>query len=139
MLKMQDAVADRCEEVAYLFTMRKTRFPDFLKADFVVMIGKVKETVDCLTDVTRDLHSAYDESGSRSAAQSVLKSVDHIHQLEHDADIIEDSLRERLFDHEAEVDPITIMICLDIFRRSGNIADAAENVGDAIRMWIETR
>lgn len=139
MLKSQDSVADRCEDVAYLFTMRRTPFPEFLKSDFIQMIAKIKDTVDRLTDVTRELHRAYDEMGSRSAAQSVVKSVEQIHVLEHDADVLEDGLREKLFDRESEVDPVTIMILLDIFRRSGNIADAAENVGDAIRMWIETR
>ncbi len=139
MLKTQDTVADRCEDVAYLLTMRKTPFPDFLKEQFADLANVVKETTDSLAGVTRELHRIYDESGTKEDTQEILAQIDHIHEIEHKADEIEDSLRIKLFEREEEVDPVTIFILLDIFLKVGHIADAAENVGDAIRSWIETR
>ena len=139
MLKTQDAVADRCEDVAYLLTMRQTPFPEFLKDAFYNLTKIVKETTDSLAGVTRELHRIYDESGTQEDAREILARIDHIHEIEHKADEIEDALRLKLFEREDEVDPVTIFILLDIFLKVGHIADAAENVGDAIRSWIETR
>jgi len=139
MLKTQDAVADRCEDVGYLLVMRKTPFPAFLTDHFVKLTALVKETADRLAEVTRDLHHLYDDSGTREDTQRILDKIDKIHVVEHQADEIEDDLRLKLFERESEVDPVTIIILLDIFTRMGDIADAAENVSDAVRSWIETR
>lgn len=139
MLKQQDAVADRCEDVAYRLVMRKTPFPHFVADTFRSLVDRVKATVDRLAEVTRELHRIYDESGTRSEAKRILERIDGIHRLEHEADEIEDRLRTELFEREREVDPVTIVILLDIFLKIGHIADAAENVGDAVRSWIETR
>ena len=139
MLKTQDAVADRCEDVAYLLTMRKTPFPDFLKKPFAELAKIVKQTTDSLAGVTRELHRIYDESGTKEDTEEILNRIDQIHEIEHKADEIEDALRIKLFEREKEVDPVTIFILLDIFLKVGHIADAAENVGDVIRSWIETR
>ena len=62
-----------------------------------------------------------------------------LHVADHEASQLEEKLRVTLFEHEQEVDPVTIVILLDIFRKVGQIAGTAENVSDALRSWIETR
>jgi predicted phosphate transport protein (TIGR00153 family) len=138
MLKTQDAVADRCEDTAMILTMRRTPFPEFLKDDFMALVAKVLETTNLLTDTTRELNRIAEESGSARDKQAIIEGIDHIHEVEHEADIIEERLRTSLFDRESEVDPVTIIILLDLFLKVGHIADAAENVSDAIRCWLET-
>jgi hypothetical protein len=138
MLKTQDAVADRCEEVAGILTMRETPFPDFLKNDFILLISKVVRTANLLTDTTRELNRLSEDAGSDIEKQMIIDGIDDIHMVEHEADIIEEKLKADLFKSEKDVDPVTIMILLDLFKKVGHIADAAENVSDAIRCWLET-
>lgn len=139
LLKTQDAVADRCEDVALRLAMRKTPFPPFLREGFRELIARVTETTSLVSEVTRNLHRLYDESGDRSRVQLILRQIDQVDVAEHLADELEDRLRADLFEREKEVDPVTVMILLEIFKQIGNIADAAENVGDGFRSWIETR
>lgn len=138
MLKTQDAVADRCEDVAAILNMRRTPFPDFLKKDFISLISKVVRTTNLLTDTTRELNRLSEESGSDIEKQLIIDGIDDIHKVEHEADVLEDKLKFDLFQHETDVDPVTIVILLDLFLKVGHIADAAENVSDAIRCWLET-
>ena len=138
MLKTQDAVADRCEDVAEILTMRKTPFPEFLRKDFISLISKVVRTTNLLTDTTRELNRLSEESGSDIEKQMIIDGIEDIHKVEHEADVLEAKLKFELFEREKEVDPVTIIILLDLFLKVGHIADAAENVSDVIRCWLET-
>lgn len=138
MLKTQDAVADRCEDVAGILTMRKTPFPEFLNEDFLLLVERVVETTNLLTETTRNLVKLSEESGTQEDKNLILDQIAQIHEVEHKADVLEGRLKAELFEQEDFVDPVTVIILLDLFKMVGHIADAAENVSDAIRCWLET-
>jgi len=139
MLKNQDRVSDRCEDVANLLMMRSRPFPEALHELLRNLVDSVTSTVNEVTAITRELHRIHEDSGSREETKHILVQVERVGEIEHESDVLEDRLRETLFEHEDEIDPVTILITLDIIRMTGAISDSAENVADYTRAWIETR
>ncbi len=138
-LKTQDSVADRCKDVSVLTAMRRTVVPDFLKPVLAALARQVKSTTDILLEVSHSLCQVFEQSYDQAALAAVMERIDDIHRSEHEADQEEKRFLELMFEREKELDPVSIFLLMKVVGRVGSVADSAENVGDSLRGWIESR
>jgi len=59
--------------------------------------------------------------------------------LEWEADKRQAEVSKRLFDHEAEIGPVSVMFWMNIFRVLGAVANHAENTADLLRVMLAKR
>lgn len=135
-LKEQDAIADTAEDIAVLLTVRRTRVPPVLREGLLAFTDKVIEVSEMLVKAAGELENLREASFKGKGAERVIEQIERVSQGEYEADCIQTDVSRLLYDHEAEVDPISVYFIMKLFRLLGELANHAENTGDNLRMML---
>lgn len=135
-LKEQDAIADTAEDIAVLLTVRRTRVPPVLREGILALTDKVIEVSETLVEAAGELKNLQEASFKGKGAEHVIELIEQVSQGEYEADCIQTDVSRMLYDHETEVDPISVYFIMKLFRLLGEIANHAENTGDNLRMML---
>lgn len=135
-INLQDAVADGCERVAILLTLRRRPVPEEVKEDFRALAAEVVKTALKLGEITAGLHSSTRGSRRASKARTLLE-LEQVHELEHQADNAEQELMRKLFEMEDSLEPVSIFFLSKVCAELGRIADSAENAADTLRRFVD--
>jgi len=133
-LKEQDSVLDAVEDVLDWISYRsEPGIPDDLKKDFLQLVNAVIDPIDELSVMVKE---ARDYFKSYSEKQRVIvKDIVHtLRKQEHEADKIEDIIKHKAFNMEA--DPVTVFHMIRLAEFIGSIADHAQNAGDMMRAML---
>jgi len=133
-LKEQDSVLDAVEDTLDWISYRsKPGIPDDLKKDFLELVNAVIDPIDELSVMVieaRDYFKNYSEK-QRVIVKDIVRNL---RKHEHEADKIEDLIKHKAFNMEA--DPVTIFHMIRLAEVIGSIADHAQNVGDVMRAML---
>ena len=66
----------------------------------------------------------------------VRNMIDELNRIETDTDAKAISLLNVLFTHEAELDPVSLVVWLRLIHWIGDLANYAEKVGNRLRLLI---
>ena len=136
LLATQDAIAGAAQDVAGLLSMGKLRMPEALREGLMAFVRRVVDAVKICRSAVDELDELL-ESGFRGRdADRVLRIVEQIDAIETEADRQGMGLVRVLFDHEAEVGPLSVVFWYEAVRTLGSVADEAENVGDRLRLLL---
>ncbi len=133
-LKEQDNVLDSVEEALdWLSCRTEPGIPIELKKDFLLLVDAV---VDPIEDLSRMVGEAkkYFDNYSDKQREIVKEIINNLRQREHEADRMEDKMKQKIFSIGA--DPVTIFHVVKLIEIIGSIADHAENAGDMMRAMI---
>jgi predicted phosphate transport protein (TIGR00153 family) len=133
-LREQDKVIDDFEDVLDWLSFRPAdKIPEDLKGDILFMMDAVIGPVDRLYEmvvVARNYFQTFSEKQRR-----IVK--DHVRELrkkEHQADILEATLKHDIFATDA--DAVTVFYLIRLVEMIGSIADHVENAGDMMRAMV---
>lgn len=135
-----DDVADSAEESIREIYRRPKVFKKLAKAE------KENKEVKSIREGLVDLaNKAVASAKSLDDAASLLmedmekaaEKAEEIHRRERDSDIKEDELATNLYEHEALLDPISVMQIRRLIDRFGDISNAAEASGNIITAMTE--
>ncbi len=135
-LKEQDNIADSAEDLAVLLTLRKTRVPEELKDDLKEFVDKVLETYEMAMRVSSEIKLLAETSFSGTEAYKVMQLIEEIKVDEWEADKAQMAVAKKLFSIEEKLDPVSVMMLMNIFKELGILANHAENAGDQMRMML---
>jgi predicted phosphate transport protein (TIGR00153 family) len=138
-LNNQDDIADAAEDYGVLLTLRRTSIPSALKDAVMAYVEQALGTVETLHHALEELTLLAEASFSGPEADKVLKRADEVGKMEWETDKLGQSLIRKLIDHEATVDPLTIIFAMRLFEKLGQLANHAENCGDNLRHLILSR
>ncbi len=134
LLHHSDAILDDAEDVAVLLTMKRTCVPDDVNVGLRELMDKVLECVGAYQDVMSRMGTLIQVSFGGKERDRVKELIKDIHQLEHEADVIEYRVSKLLFNIDLEVmDPLEVIHMLKVLKQMGDMADKAENAGEKIR------
>ena len=139
LLKEQDTVADRAEDLARMLEVRETKLPKELHEDIRGFTNKVIETVAALESATDELKSVLASSFGEREIRRTLKLIREVDRLEWEADKYVLKLLKNLFSIEKNLDPITVLHLERLIHTMDSVADHAENAGDRLRTMIAHR
>lgn len=132
----QDGLADLTEEIAKTLLFRDTEVPDPIKD----LLDELLEGTMEISVAAKDMIERLDELlqvGFRGREQeNVSKMIAGVRRSEHNIDGIMHRIKRQLFEHEQELDPITIMFWYHLIDLIGNISDQAENVADRLLLFL---
>jgi len=126
-----DKIANRCESAAKMIVLQKFVFPDDFSKEIDEICKITRKQFDVLTECIGMLFSNF---GDLLADHSIL---DKIHTYEHQVDVIEDSLKERVFELDIELAYKTQ--AARMISEIADIADIIEDVSDKIQIILITR
>ena len=135
-LKEQDNIADSAEDLAVLVTLRKTRVPEELKKELKDFVDKVLETYEMAMRVSSEIKLLAETSFSGTEAHKVMQLIEELKVDEWEADKAQMTTAKKLFTIEKKLDPVTLLMLMNIFKELGILANHAENAGDQMRMML---
>jgi uncharacterized protein len=137
MLHQQDDLADLCEDLVIVATLRES-LP--LPADFH---PKILETVDLsirACNTARELLDRLDELQEASfggpEAEAVLAMVHRVGLEEHEVDKHIYTLAREMFRRESEFEVTALWLWQKILELIGKLANASESIGDHLRLML---
>ncbi len=135
-LRCQDKIADAAEDFAIILLIRNTKIHPSLREDFVEFADQVLDVSNTLLSAATELDTLVETSFGGAEAQSVLDRIVGLGEAEWKADRLQRRLSRKMYELEAELEPITLMFYDKILNMLGSIANHAENTGDLLRMMI---
>jgi predicted phosphate transport protein (TIGR00153 family) len=133
-LREQDKVLDAVEEALDWLSYRsEPGIPEALEKDFFLLVDAVMDPVEEMCRLVLEARK-YFRSYSEKQRKIVKDIVHTMRRQEHDADKVEDRIKEKLLNMQIEATTVFHMIRLA--ETIGSIADHAENAGDMVRAMM---
>ena len=130
----QDNVLDSVQDALDWLSFRKEPgVPEALHKDLLLLVEAALEAVDAMGAMlaeARNYFRTYSEN-QRTKLKDLIRSI---RQKEHEADLAEDQVKEKVFN--MGLDGITVFHVVRLAEIIGSIADHAENAGDMMRAMI---
>jgi hypothetical protein len=135
-LKEQDNIADSAEDLAVLLTLRKTTVPEEMKEDLKDFVNKVLETYEMAMIVSSEIKVLAETSFGGAEAHKVTELIEQVKVKEWEADKAQMNTAKKLFSIEEKLDPVSVVMWMNILKELGTLANHAENAGDQMRVML---
>ena len=133
-LSEQDKVLDAVEDALDWISFRSASgIPEALEKDFMLLVEAVIDPLEVLSKMAAEAHK-YFSNFSDAQRQVVKDMIRTLRHYEHEADKLEDAVKEKIFNTiDNGVDVFHLIRLTEII---GSIADHAENAGDMMRAMV---
>ncbi len=133
-LREQDGVLDAVEDVLDWVSYRtEPGIPPELEKDFYLLVDAVIDPIEELSKMVSEARK-YFQNFNENQRFRVKEIIRTLRQQEHDADLIEDKFKRKVF--HLDLDPVTVFHMIRLAEIVGSIADHAENSGDMMRAML---
>lgn len=137
LLKTQDSIADRVQDVAALVFMGKLSIPDPHRERLMSFVQLNLNATHQCEEVISQLDELLEVGFRGKTVEHVEEMIKKLSSIETECDEVGLALTGAfLLGGDAEPLTVSQLLWLDVIRRLGNIADKAENVGDSMRLLI---
>lgn len=138
-LALQDSMADRCQDVGILLTLKKLKLPEQLRRDFQQFLDKNVECYAAAERIIQELDELLETSFSGPAARKVVAMIDDVSFKEHEGDLLQRQLLKHLFALEGELSYGTFIIWLEVVSAIGALSNLSENLGNRVHTILDMR
>ncbi len=133
-LREQDGVLDAMEDTLDWISYRSEKvIPAELEKDFALLVDSVIEPIEKLYKMVNEARK-YFKSYSEKQRAEVKQIIHSLRKQEHDADMLEGTIKKKIFDTES--DAVTVFHLVRLAEIIGSIADHAQNAGDMMRAMV---
>ena len=139
LLKVQDNIADACQDAAHLLDLRRIPVPEPLVPLIKGLGRKADEAVVALAATTRQLRKVRSSSFDKKEVRKALDKTAEVRQLEFGAEQEAQAALKQLFQLEDQLDPVSVILLMRVVRKIDFIANEAENTADCIARMIRQR
>lgn len=138
-LAMQDDIADKAENTAVLLSFKIARTFEPFKTSFRQFLDKNLEAFEAVHAVVNQLDELLESGFGGPEAEKVKEMVQGVAELEHEADVLQRELLGHLLQNEDKVSHGDFFLWARVIREVSDISNRAENLGNTIRMTLETK
>jgi predicted phosphate transport protein (TIGR00153 family) len=133
-LREQDKVLDAVEEgLDWLSFRASAGIPQALEKDFMILVTAVMDPIEELSKMVFEARKYF--SNFSDTQRIVVKDmIRTLRQYEHEADKLEDAVKDKIFN--TIDDAVAVFHLIRLTEIIGSIADHAENAGDMMRAMI---
>ena len=135
-LLIQDSIANITKDLAGLMMSRRMVFPKEFAEDFINLTGLCIKTSAAALVAINELDELLETSFSSRQRKLVHQMIKKINELEHDTDIAQSEIREKLFALESSLAPVDVMFYYRAIEWLGETADAAQKVGSRFEVML---
>ncbi len=133
-LREQDKVLDAVEEsLDWLSYRSEPGIPEDLEKDFFLLVDAVMDPVEEMCRLVVEARK-YFKNYSEKQRKLVKEIIHTLRRQEHDADKVEDAIKEKVLN--MQTDAVTVFHMIRLAEIIGSIADHAENAGDMVRAMV---
>jgi predicted phosphate transport protein (TIGR00153 family) len=135
-LQMQDSIADTAQDIAGLLVERPMDLPEFLQEPMLALTQRCVDVCEKSAEIIEELDELVAMGFRGREASRVEEMVTALNKIEDETDELGLELTRRLFQHEDEIKPVSVIMWYQLIQWVGDLADYAEKVGDRLRLMI---
>lgn len=136
-LSLQDALADKAEDIATLATLKKLTCYNELKDLFAPFAEKNIQAALLVHLIIKELDALLESSFGGVEAEKVKKMVDDLGLREHEVDLLQFDLLKRLYALEDKISYSLFHLWMSMIKEIGTLSNLAEKLGYRIRMMLD--
>lgn len=137
MISLQDSIADHAEDIAVLVTLKRPKFPPFIKELFPPFIQKHLDVFVGTREVMRELDELMEASFGGPEAEKVHQLVRKVSLAEHEADLVQRPLLQALLQEDTGLHYTDLIVWQGILRAFSTLANISEKLANRMRMTLE--
>jgi predicted phosphate transport protein (TIGR00153 family) len=138
-LAIQDGIADRCEDIGVLLTLRSFSFPPTMIDDFNNFLNKNIESIGMVHKVIQKLDELLETGFSGTEAANVRKMISEVAFMEHEADVLQRQLLKITFEHESEICYGTFFLIVQSFKAISSLSNYAEKLANRVGLMLDLK
>jgi predicted phosphate transport protein (TIGR00153 family) len=135
-LLIQDSIANITKDLAGLMMSRKMVFPKEFADDFLGLAKICIKTSAAALVAINELDELLETAFSSRERKIVDKMIKQVNDLEHDTDVAQEKIRNKLFLVESSLPPVDVMFYYRAIEWLGETADAAQKVGSRFEVML---
>lgn len=138
-LRLQDKIADRAEDVGILVTLKPLEILDSFKGEFKEFLQNNLAAFEETRLIIKEMHELLESSFGGVEAEKVRTMIDVVAFREHEADLIQRILLKKFFACENEMSYGTFHLWQKVFEGISSISNLSENLAYRVRMTLELK
>jgi predicted phosphate transport protein (TIGR00153 family) len=135
-LHLQDTIANTAQDIAGLLIERQMTVPEFMHEPLIALTARCIDTCEHSASVIEELDELLATGFRGREVDKVDAMLKELNDIEDETDELGVTLARVLFEHEDEMNPISVMMWYRLIEWIGDLADYAEKVGDRLRLLI---
>ncbi|MBZ9540216.1 TIGR00153 family protein [Modicisalibacter tunisiensis] len=134
LISVQDKIANKARDITGIMLGRRMQVPESLAGPMREYLTTAVATVDQARKALEELEDLLESGFGRNVSDLMQNLIRELHELEHQADDQEITIRRQLFDLESQLPPVDVMFLYKIIDWIGDLADRAERVGSRLQI-----
>lgn len=135
-LEAQDAIADTAQDIAGLLAQRQMRVPEGMQSDLRALVRRCVDACAQANAIIDTLDELLETGFRGPEAARVEAMIATLNGIETETDALGTDATRQLFEREAEMSPVEVLLWYQLIEWIGNLADHAEKVGDRLLLLI---
>ncbi|MBA4732691.1 MAG: TIGR00153 family protein, partial [Candidatus Thioglobus sp.] len=135
-LLIQDSIANITKDLAGLMMSRKMSLPKEISEDFINLSNLCIKTSAAALLAINELDELLETAFSSRERKIVDTMIKKVNELEHESDVAQELIRNKLYLLEASHPPIDVMFYYRAIEWLGETADAAQKVGSRFEVML---
>ena len=135
-LLIQDSIANITKDLAGLMMSRHMSFPKEFADDFLKLTKLCIQTSAAALVAINELDELLETAFSSRERKIVDTMIQQVNDLEHETDVVQDEIRNKLFIVESSLAPVDVMFYYRAIEWLGETADAAQKVGSRFEVML---
>ena len=136
-LSLQDDIADDCEDIGILLTLKNLTLKDIFKDDFKSFLNKNFETYELVKEIIDEFDNLLETSFTGREAEKVRSMVSNVALKEHETDLTQRKLLKNLFSNEDQFTHAEFQLWLLILREIRTLSNTSEKLAHRIRNLLD--
>lgn len=129
LLMQQESLANLAEDTAGLIFGRKMTFPSVIVSEMRMLMQNALTASDKAAEAVAELNR-FLESGFSGFEQKITENlIDDINRLESESDILQRTIREKIFAVEDSLSPVQTVFLYEVISDIGGLADITQKIG----------
>jgi len=136
-LSLQDDIADDCEDIGVLLTIKNLTLKDIFKDDFKNFLKKNLETYELIKKIIEEFDNLLETSFTGREAEKVKAMVSKVALKEHETDLSQRVLLKNIFSNEDQFSHGEFQLWLSILREIRTLSNTSEKLAHRIRNLLD--
>ena len=136
-LSLQDDIADDCEDIGVLLTLKDLTLKDVFKDDFKSFLNKNFETYELVKEIIDEFDNLLETSFTGREAEKVKSMVSNVALKEHETDLTQRKLLKNIFSNEDQFTHAEFQLWLLILREIRTLSNTSEKLAHRIRNLLD--
>ena len=136
-LSLQDDIADDCEDIGVLLTIKNLTLKDIFKDDFKNFLKKNLETYELIKKIIEEFDNLLETSFTGREAEKVKAMVSKVALKEHETDLSQRVLLKNIFSNEDQFSHGEFQFWLSILREIRTLSNTSEKLAHRIRNLLD--